>query len=185
MAACFILPMILTSAIIYTGIYMVRFDRFRPDAAAQDSVPLSVADLVDVEQNDYVQTNDLHQTFFLGRMNVNAFPHWDVENRHEYPDLRYDVTIVKMPALYNWCKEEMYRDWDESEDSDIPDGLKAVYMPQDPAPWAAEEAYQLYQQEGWYLNWYLLCYEDRIVQIRFDWEPTPEQMAIVAEKLNP
>lgn len=45
--------MILTSAIIYTGIYMVRFDRFRPDAAAQDSVPLSVADLVDVEQNDY------------------------------------------------------------------------------------------------------------------------------------
>lgn len=185
LAACFILPMILTSAILYTGISMVRSERFGPDAAAQDSVPLSVADLVDVEQDDYVQTNDLHQTFFLGRMNVNAFPHWDVENRHEYPDLRYDVTIVKMPALYDWCKEEMYRDWDESGDSDIPDGHKAVYMPHDPAPWGAMEAYQLYQQEGWYLNWYLLCYEDRIVQIRFDWEPTPEQMAIVAEKLNP
>lgn len=35
------------------------------------------------------------------------------------------------------------------------------------------------------MNWYLLCYEDRIVDIRFDWEPATDDMAIVNQKLNP
>ena len=35
------------------------------------------------------------------------------------------------------------------------------------------------------MNWYLLCYEDRISDIRFDWEPTTDDMAIVNQKLNP
>lgn len=52
----------------------------------------------------------------------------------------------------------------------------------DAAPWLAEEAYQLHWSEG-ILNKYLLCYEDRIVEIDFDWEPTETQMRIVAEKL--
>ena len=29
-----------------------------------------------------------------------------------------------------------------------------------------------------------IIYDDRIIEIRFDWEPTEEQMAIVAEKLS-
>ena len=33
-------------------------------------------------------------------------------------------------------------------------------------------------------NDYLLCYDNLIVEISFDWEPTAEQMAIVGEKLS-
>lgn len=50
-------------------------------------------------------------------------------------------------------------------------------------PWLAEEAYQLHWSEG-ILYKYLLCYEDRLIEIEFDWEPTEEQMKIVSEKLT-
>ena len=33
-------------------------------------------------------------------------------------------------------------------------------------------------------NWYPLCYDDVIVEINFDWEPTAEQMKIAGEKLS-
>ena len=67
----------------------------------------------------------------------------------------------------------------------IPVGHRLVLKEQDPSPWGANEVYRLYQEEGWYMNWYLLCYEDRIIDIRFDWEPTTDDMAIVNQKLNP
>ena len=35
------------------------------------------------------------------------------------------------------------------------------------------------------MNWYLLCYEDRIIDNRFDWEPTTDHMTIFDHKLNP
>ena len=33
-------------------------------------------------------------------------------------------------------------------------------------------------------NYYLVCYEDLIVEINFDWEPTAEQMKTVGGKLS-
>lgn len=67
----------------------------------------------------------------------------------------------------------------------FPVGHRLVLKEQDPTSWGANEVYRLYQEEGWYMNWYLLCYEDRIIDIRFDWEPTTDDMAIVNQKLNP
>ena len=33
-------------------------------------------------------------------------------------------------------------------------------------------------------NRFLLCYPDRIIEIWFAWEPSPEQMKIAGEKLG-
>jgi len=185
LAACFILPTALISIILYVAISM---NRSAPAADAFEDhiqLPLSVSDFVDVDGVFYVTTNDHNQTFLLSKMNVDAFPHWDLENRQEYPDLRYDMITVKVPALYDWCKDQMYGNLDETDHADIPAGHRMVYVEQDPAPWGANEVYRIYQEEGWYMNWYLLCYDDRIVEIRFDWEPTADDMAIVNQKLNP
>ena len=74
---------------------------------------------------------------------------------------------------------------DESEDGDIPAGHRNVLKAEDAFEWDAVEVYRVYNEEGWWLNRYLICYEERIVDIRFDWEPTAEDMAIVSQKLNP
>ena len=54
----------------------------------------------------------------------------------------------------------------------------------DPAPWGAESAYQLVLG-GEPESRYLLCYENRIIEIDLDWEPTAEQIAIIRQKLDP
>ena len=106
------------------------------------------------------------------------------EDASNLPDLRYDIVTVKIPILYNWYKEEMYHDRDETK-SDVPIGHRNLYRPIDPGPWGAKEAYRLYCEEGWWHNTYLLCYGSQIVEITFGWEPTADDMAIVSQKLNP
>ena len=44
--------------------------------------------------------------------------------------------------------------------------------------------YQLAYQDSGTMEKYLLCYEDRIIEIDFDWEPTEEHMNLVAERLG-
>ena len=126
--ACFLLPTILTSIII------------------KDNIPLSVSDMMDVNEEFYVKTNDKHETSFLGTMNVDAFIHWDYRDQQDLPDLRYDISIVKMPWLYEWCKNEMFKDMDESDNKDIPVGHRLVLKEQDPTSWGANELYRLYQE---------------------------------------
>lgn len=183
LAACFILPTVLVGIILYAGISLNRSTVDR-DFERHSQISLSVSDFIDVGSTFYVETNSSNQTFLVGQMRVDSFPHWDEEISSQLPDLRYTITHVKVPFLYDWCKDQMFRDLDERDDGDIPAGHRLVYEQQDPAPWGAKEVYRLYQEEGWYMNWYLLCYEDRIVDIRFNWEPTAAHMAITGEKLN-
>ena len=79
----------------------------------------------------------------------------------------------------------MTKDKDETDNKYFPLTYRLFLKEQDPTSWGANEVYRLYQEEGWYMNWYLLCYEDRIIDIRFDLEPTIDDMAIVNQKLNP
>jgi len=185
LAACFVLPTALISAVLYVGVSLNRSVLAERAFKDLDPIPFSVSDFRDVNGAFYVETSNNHQTFLLGRMIVDAFPHWDEENSAQLPDLWYSITTVKVPFLYDWCKAQMFRDSDETDDKDIPVGHRLVYIEQDPSSWGAKEAYRLYEEEGWYRNWYLLCYEGQIIEIRFDWEPTIEDMDIVNQKMNP
>lgn len=185
LAACFLLPTVLMGGITYAGISGV-FSNENQAVPFDDSViPLSITDFYDVDGQKYIVQNRNNETFLLGQRVVHIFGDWNAEGFHELPDIQYTVTTVKVPFLYEWCKAEMFRDLDETDDKDIPVGHRLVLKEQDPAPWGANSAYRLYQEEGWYLNWYLLCYEDTVVEIRFDWEPTAENMSIVGQKLSP
>ncbi|MBR6678088.1 MAG: hypothetical protein IKL23_05105, partial [Oscillospiraceae bacterium] len=108
----------------------------------------------------------------------------DDEEGRIHPGLNYTVAVIKAPFLYELCKERLISEKDESANSEIPEGFKRVYLNVDPQPWGAVEAYQLAYQDTGALQRYLICYEDRIVEISFDWEPTAEHKAIVGEKLG-
>lgn len=184
-AACFILPVIFTTAIVFGGIEAVEKGWIPSGPSEQETIPLSVSDFYEVDEEKYIQQNRNNQTFILGQRVVHVYGDWNIEGTHKLHDLQYTITTVKVPFLYDWCKNQMYRDLDETDDNDIPVGHRLVYKEADATTWGANEAYRLYQEEGWYMDWYLLCYEDKVIEIRFDWEPTEEQMAIVGQKLDP
>lgn len=148
----------------------------------QDEIPLAIEDLTDIKYDGYIRERSEDESIFLGLLDVYQWPRLDDDDRTEVPDLEYTVTIVKMPFLYDLCKNKLLEKYQRSGTVRFPQGY--AYEPVDPAPWGAEEAYQLTYKQP--LDWYkyLLCYKDRLVEIILDWEPTAEQMAVVREKLT-
>lgn len=150
----------------------------------QDELPLVIEDLIDVNYHGYIKERSGDMSLLLGQLEMRQYPRYDAENYKDIPRLEYTMTIVNVPSLYEMCKNHMIDKKDETDDANVPEGFKQVYLEQDQAPWKANEVYQLSCQDSGALNSYLLCYDDRIIEISFDWEPTEEQKAIVGGKLS-
>lgn len=143
-----------------------------------DALPLRMEDLTQAANDAWSLERKQEETVLLSQT---EYRQWPLTQDPTAPELEYTVTEVKAALLYELCKSGLLRD-----DNEVVDGvvvLRDEYHPTDAAPWRANAAYRLYFSGG-YLNRYLLCYQNRIVEISFDWEPIPEQMAMVAEKLG-
>ncbi len=143
-----------------------------------DELPLTVEDLLDIEFDGYIKEQQGEESLFLGYFKLNQWPRFDAEDYRDIPTLEYKMVVVKMPFLYEICKSRLI----EEEEQDYP--FIQSYISEDAEPWDANEVYRLSDADYGPRNTYLLCYDHVIVEIRFDWEPTTEQMAIVGEKLG-
>lgn len=143
-----------------------------------DDIPLRIENLMEVLRVDWSTEARINETFLLRNT---EYTQWPLSEEHELPQLEYTVTEVNAPFLYEFCKNGLIRPDDEVRDGVVV--LADHYEPSDPVPWGAQAAYRLYFSDG-YLNHYLLCYENRFVELNLDWEPTAEQMAIVAKRLE-
>lgn len=157
---------------------------FEPkDKVTQTEHPLRVEDLLDVEHR-YVVEGSPKESIFLALRHVRQRPWFDVEDWSAVPHMEYDLVKVKWPILYDDVKAQMVKNMTQAQ-LPIPyeerDRLEEV----DASPWDAREAYRVVDvNEDLGMNRYLLCYEDVLADIRFSWEITPEQMAVVAEKIG-
>ena len=86
-----------------------------------------------------------------------------------------------MPALYDTIKESLLKERQDEIHNDYI--FTDHYEPVDATIWNANEAYQLHWS-GSILNTYLICWENRIIEIKFYWQPTPEQIAVAVEKFK-
>ena len=154
--------------------------------AAQDQIPLTVEDLLDVDYEGYSREHREQESIFLAQYEAHQRPRFDAERYKEMPRLEYTVTVVKAPFLYGLCWEHLLLDRAERWNRDMPESDWYFYEPTDPAPWGAEEAYRWTSREYGPRNTFLLCWPDRFVEIEFDyeWEVTPAQMAMVVEKMG-
>lgn len=130
-----------------------------------DGLPLTVEQLQgEVEDQKFWVHRDGEESLVLDQ-----YLGWQVSEKETGPDedmdtVMYTVTLVKLPALYDLCRGSML--WEDHE---------AI----DPTLWLAQEAYR--ETDHGRLRTYLLCYETCVVEIRFGWEPTVEQMQLVGE----
>ena len=119
-----------------------------------ETPPLTAADL-DIPAEEHTIT--VRETGFLARYQV------------EGQGFQYMILDVKFGCLYRLCLDES-----------LPDHYYQV----DAAPWGAEKTYRYGIDQGVRSMRWLLCYDDRIVEIQLYEEPTPEQMALVGEVLG-
>ena len=143
-----------------------------------DEMPLYVQELEDVPDVSWSTQAEEHRTPLLSRT---EYTQRALSNDNSLPDLSYTVTRVKVPALYAPLKRALIR----SESDDVRRGVTFPnhYERIDAAPWGALDAYQLYWSDG-LIDRYLLFYENVAVEITMPSAPTPEQMALVGQRLG-
>ena len=144
--------------------------------------PLSVADLMDMDMDmdGYMTRRGGDESFLLARYDVYQHVDWRQDQASPgLPSMNYTVTEVKLPLLYGMCRGTVYRVlMKNSEDYGY------TLAERDPAPWGANQVWEQIYLDGHSWNRFLLCYDTHIVEIDFGWSPTPEQMAVVGEKLG-
>ena len=173
--ACFVLSFALTGGVTSLTLFATRSGYL--EAGPQSvNIPLSLADLVEINEDDYIEEDRINQTVFLGQRVVHQLPDFEIENPIGMPDLQYVITTVKVPILYDWCKDRLFQRHDSE--------YTVKYKTEDALPWGANEAYRQIDDEGAEKTSFFLCYEDRFILIHLDWEPSEDQMAIIGEKLS-
>jgi len=145
-----------------------------------EPMPLYVEDMMDIGDSTWSKERNRHnETFLLNRS----------EYRQNYlqggpaglKDLEYTIVEIKQPFLYDIIWQAMLKKrQDETTDEYI---FINHYEPVDTTIWDASAAYQLHWSDS-VLDTYLVCWEDKIVEIKFYWNPTEEQIRITADKLK-
>lgn len=146
----------------------------------QDDIPLRIEDLIETNYTGYsYEMLSDKSSPLLSRYEARQRPRHDALSE---PEIHYHIVKVKAAALYDWVvnlmKAELSHGIYYPEDGSYPEQHPVI----DPAPWGADRVYQLcFGEEAQYR--YLICYPGYIVEIDLDWEPTAEQMQIIAQKL--
>lgn len=150
-----------------------------------DEIPLRIGDLMGEEHEGYSTEKNGEGSLFLSEYTMRQDARFDAEDYEDMYTLQYTVVDVKMPFLYDLCRKERMDDLDETDNSRIPEGHKNVLVEADPAPWGAVEAYNITNQSHMMeTSHFLLCYANRLIEIRFTWDVTDAQKAVVGEKLG-
>lgn len=145
-----------------------------------DPLPLEVEDLADVnarwsKEADHQETVLLSSTEY--RQHAIPVEGNDVPDDHE---LEYTVADVKWDFLRGFVREAVLNARQDKLHGDYV--FPNHYEPMDPSPWGLDVAYQLHWGND-VLNGYLFFKGNRIVELTFYWEPTPEQLEQTAQVL--
>lgn len=145
-----------------------------------DPLPLEIEDLADVDVR-WSKEADHKETFLLSSTEYRQYAvPVDENDRLDERELEYTVTEVKWDFLYGFVKEAVLNSRQDEVHGDFV--LTDHYEPVDPAPWGADDAYQANFSDSMLDTW-LLFRGNRIVELQFYWEPTPEQIEKTARAL--
>lgn len=146
-----------------------------------DVLPLNIQDLTDQAEGAYSYRFTGSASLLLEKYTANQDPQM---SNLELPTLRYVILDVKAPWIYDACLKELLEQHVGWEYTDVYGNVyRDEFREVDAAPWGVDAAYQGFNGEYGERE-YVLCFGNRIINIEFSWNPTEEQMAIVAQKLG-
>lgn len=146
-----------------------------------DPIPLRIEDLADTNYSQWSTEARVNSSFLLTHGTYTQRPRMDALDQ---PDLDYELVTVKVPFLYDLCRRD-FISWVERDNDQLPREYWDEYRLIDASAWGAEEVYQRYHS-GEPVNQFLVCWPDRMAEIRFDWDwtVTEDMMAAAARALK-
>lgn len=142
-----------------------------------DPLPLEIEALADVRAQ-WSKEADHQETVLLSSTEYRQYAvPVDGNDSVDERELEYTVSEVKWPFLYGFIKRAALNARQDQIHGDYV--FTDHYEPVDASAWNADDAYQLHWSSS-VINTYLLFWKNRIVELKFYWEPTPEQISIAA-----
>ena len=134
----------------------------------QDGIPLRIEDLVETDYTQWSTEARVDSSFLLTHGEYSQRPR--MGDSGDIPDLQYETVTVKSGFLYDLCKKD-FISWVERHNKELPQEHWDEYRLIDAPAWGADEVYRLYYS-GNPSNQFLICWQDRIAEIKFDWDWT-------------
>lgn len=138
----------------------------------QDELPLTLQDMNVAEEAFYSYEKECQETFMLSYLNATQSI---VEAGRMKEILNYEIADIKYDGIYDLCLNHLKRVrlnngtyWQQVEDS----------------LWQAEAVYRIYHDGQLFQHQYLICWENRLVRIEFNWDVTSEQLKAASDKLR-
>lgn len=144
-----------------------------------DELPLTIEDLMPSDYKGYSYELEKNtSSIFLARRVASQVGRMDEE---DVPELEYAITDVKMPMLYDFCVDGIVRRY--TDDADEYEEFSRYLVEIDADTFGALTAYQRYRH-GEPSDFYILCWEGRIVELDFNFTPTPSELVTAAQILK-
>ena len=147
-----------------------------------DEIPLRIEDLVETDYEDYSYEMITDNSSPLLSLKEARQRH--MHDGRDEPEMLYRIVEVKATWLYDFVLTVMQEDFDHNHAYPEDDPNWEEHRPLNPGPWGASNVYQLILGGEPYFR-YLLCYDNCIIEIDLDWEPTEKEMTVIADKLLP
>ena len=161
--ASFALAFLLMGAVNVIAIRSIRNGVFDD---GYDDLPIKIEDIVEIEEGKYLQSHGIEDSIFLGHDRSTQHPFDNAPG----PSMSYTVTEIKMPFLYDFVVDQLYRRYAEWRGYDS----TYEYVEIDAQEWNANQAWELYK-DGKPFNRFLICYDKYVLEIEVNWELTTEQ----------
>lgn len=143
-------------------------------------MPLQLRDLKTGNVSEYEKIYQVNESMILSHIESWEIATWG-KAEEEYISLEYDVIQVKVDWAYKFCKEEFLHKYDDIYE-DVSEWASYGFQKVDMPVWQADEVYQRYTNRP--RNEFVLCYEERIIRIEFDWDVTEEELLKASEMLQ-
>ncbi len=145
-----------------------------------DNLPLTVENLLPREEINYseysyrLQENkSLFLSEYTARQSTRAVYNGPA------PEMEYTIVKIHTDFLYGMCLDYMYGDMHLPYGDKVEPYYQSQLEEIPAADWQAEKAYRIVY-EGQYLNRWLIAYEDRLVELRTDFDMSPQQINTAA-----
>ena len=147
-----------------------------------DDMPITLEDFGIQATENYTKRNEHQSSVLLEYSECRQSPRFDRENYRNLPQLEYTLIKVKADFLYDFCLKTIM---DDRQDILPGEGeeYRRMYHTTDPAPWGANGAWQLMDSTDSFAGWYLVCYDDYILEIKCDAAFDTGAMAAIGRKL--
>lgn len=167
-----VVSMLLLVMVVVPRVSNAVVEKFPELRNEPEKLIVNIWELLDRQESEFGTLRLTEQESpFLGYQRIFQYTEEDPRG----PTLEYNLARVKADFLYDRLREELMIIPQHIENGEF----RAV----DPTPWGAEQVWQLRDGEDM-LQWYVVCFEDFLLEIVPDWEMTDDQKTQIGELLG-